>query len=76
MPPMFGVGFLFVLINLVSYVGMSLEQSSVGTSIVTTLLAHRSQLRQTYLVAHTLDRENRRLCRLRRRGRIVRSYGL
>jgi len=36
---MFGAGFLFVLINLMSYVGMSLEKSSsVGTSIVTTLL--------------------------------------
>ena len=63
----FGLGFLFVPINLVSYVGMPLEKSSsvaglinfmrnigssVGTSMVTTLLARRSQVHQTYLVAH------------------------
>jgi len=63
----FGLAFLFVPINLVSYVGMPLEKSSsvaglinfmrnigssVGTSMVTTLLARRSQVHQTYLVAH------------------------
>jgi DHA2 family multidrug resistance protein len=63
----FGLGFLFVPINLVGYVGMPLEKSSsvaglinfmrnmgssVGTSMVTTLLARRSQVHQNYLVAH------------------------
>ena len=63
----FGLGFLFVPINLVSYVGMPLEKSSsvaglinfmrnigssVGTSMVTTLLDRRSQVHQNYLVAH------------------------
>jgi MFS transporter, DHA2 family, multidrug resistance protein len=63
----FGLGFLFVPINLVSYVGMPREKSSsvaglinfmrnmgssVGTSMVTTLLARRSQVHQNYLVAH------------------------
>jgi MFS transporter, DHA2 family, multidrug resistance protein len=63
----FGLAFLFVPINLVSYVGMPLEKSnsiaglvnfmrnigsSVGTSMVTTLLARRSQVHQTYLIAH------------------------
>jgi DHA2 family multidrug resistance protein len=63
----FGLGFLFVPINLVSYVGMPVEKSSsvagiinfmrnigssVGTSMVTTMLARRSQVHQNYLVAH------------------------
>lgn len=63
----FGLAFLFVPINLVSYIGIPLENnssvagivnfmrnigSSVGTSMVTTLLARRSQVHQTYLVAH------------------------
>ncbi len=63
----FGLGFLFVPINLASYVGMPLEKSnsvaglvnfmrnigsSVGTSMVTTLIARRSQVHQMYLVAH------------------------
>jgi len=63
----FGLGFLFVPINLVSYVGMPLEKSSsvaglvnfmrnigssVGTSMVTTLIARRAQVHQTYLTAH------------------------
>ena len=62
-----GLGFLFVPINLAAYVGMPLEKSnavsglvnfmrnmgsSVGTSMVTTLLARRAQVRQVYLVAH------------------------
>jgi MFS transporter, DHA2 family, multidrug resistance protein len=62
-----GLAFLFVPINLVAYVGMPLEKSnsvaglinfmrnigsSVGTSMVTTLLARRAQVRQAYLVAH------------------------
>jgi DHA2 family multidrug resistance protein len=63
----FGLGFLFVPINLVSYVGMPAEKSnsvaglinfmrnigsSVGTSMVTTLIARRSQVHQVYLVAN------------------------
>jgi DHA2 family multidrug resistance protein len=63
----FGLGFLFVPINLSSYVGMPLEKSSsvaglvnfmrnigssVGTSMVTTLIARRAQVHQVYLVAH------------------------
>ncbi len=64
----FGLAFLFVPINLVSYVGMPLNKSnsvaglinfmrnigsSIGTSMVTTLIARRSQFHQMYLVAHT-----------------------
>ncbi|HET9790965.1 MAG TPA: DHA2 family efflux MFS transporter permease subunit [Candidatus Angelobacter sp.] len=60
-----GLGFLFVPINLVSYVGVAPEKnnsvagiinfmrnmgSSVGTSIVTTLIARRSQFHQLRLV--------------------------
>ena len=63
----FGLGFLFVPINLISYVGMPAEKSSsvaglvnfmrnigssVGTSMVTTLIARRAQVHQAYLVAH------------------------
>jgi DHA2 family multidrug resistance protein len=63
----FGLGFLFVPINLSSYVGMPIEKSSsvaglvnfmrnigssVGTSMVTTLIARRAQVHQVYLVAH------------------------
>ncbi len=63
----FGLGFLFVPINLVSYVGIPTEKSnsvaglvnfmrnigsSIGTSMVTTLLARRAQVHQVYLVAH------------------------
>ena len=63
----FGLGFLFVPINLVAYVGMPLEKSgsvsglvnfmrnigsSVGTSMVTTLIARRAQFHQVYLAAH------------------------
>jgi DHA2 family multidrug resistance protein len=63
----FGLGFLFVPINLASYVGMPPEKSnsvaglvnfmrnigaSIGTSMVTTVIARRAQLRQVYLVAH------------------------
>src|SRR5579863_10026374 len=55
----FGLGFLFIPINLVAYVGMPLEKSgsvsglinfmrnigsSVGTSMVTTLIARRAQV--------------------------------
>jgi DHA2 family multidrug resistance protein len=61
----FGLGFLFVPINLASYVGMPPERSSsiaglinfmrnigssVGTSMVTTLIARRAQVHQVYLV--------------------------
>ena len=62
----FGLGFLFVPINLASYVGMSPEKSgsvaglvnfmrnigsSVGTSMVTTIIARRAQFHQVHLVA-------------------------
>jgi MFS transporter, DHA2 family, multidrug resistance protein len=64
----FGLGFLFVPINLISYVGMPTEKSnsiaglinfmrnigsSIGTSMVTTLIARREQSHQVYLAAHT-----------------------
>ncbi len=63
-----GLGFLFVPITLVSYVGVPAEKSnavagminfmrnigsSVGTSLVTTLIARRAQFHQTTLVGHT-----------------------
>ena len=63
----FGLGFLFVPINLVAYIGMSAEKSntvaglvnfmrnigsSIGTSMVTTLIARRAQVHQAYLVRH------------------------
>jgi DHA2 family multidrug resistance protein len=63
-----GLGFLFVPINLISYVGVAPEKSSsvaglvnfmrnmgssVGTSLVTTLIARRSQVHQLYLSANT-----------------------
>ena len=63
----FGLGFLFVPINLSSYIGMPVEKSnsvagltnfmrnigsSVGTSMVTTLIARRAQVHQAYLVAN------------------------
>ncbi|HXA85240.1 MAG TPA: DHA2 family efflux MFS transporter permease subunit [Candidatus Dormibacteraeota bacterium] len=63
----FGIGFLFVPITMVSYVGMPVEKSnsiagllnfmrnigsSIGTSMVTTLIARRSQVHQAYLVTH------------------------
>ena len=64
----FGLGFLFVPINLVSYIGMPPEKSgnvaglvnfmrnigaSIGTSMVTTIIARRAQFRQVQLVANT-----------------------
>ena len=64
----FGLGFLFVPINLVAFVGMPTEKSnsiagmvnfmrnigsSIGTSMVTTLIARRAQVHQLYLSAHT-----------------------
>jgi hypothetical protein len=63
----FGLGFLFVPINLVSFVGIPPEKSnsvaglinffrnigsSVGTSMVTTLLARRAQAHQVFLAGH------------------------
>ena len=63
----FGMGFLFVPITLVAYVGIPAEKnnsvsgmvnfmrnigSSVGTSIVTTLLARRSQFHQQVLASN------------------------
>ena len=62
----FGLAFLFVPINLVSYVGMPAEKSnsvaglvnfmrnigsSIGTSMVTTLIARRAQFHQVHLAA-------------------------
>lgn len=62
-----GLGFLFVPITLVSYVGVPAEKSnsvagminfmrnigsSVGTSIVTTVIARRFQYHQSVLVSH------------------------
>jgi MFS transporter, DHA2 family, multidrug resistance protein len=62
-----GIGFLFVPITLVSYIGMPPEKSnavagllnfmrnigsSIGTSMVTTLIARRAQVHQNYLVSH------------------------
>ena len=64
----FGLGFLFVPINLVAFVGMPAEKSnsvsglinfmrnigsSIGTSMVTTLIARRAQAHQVYLSANT-----------------------
>ena len=63
----FGLSFLFVPINLSSYVGMAPEKSgsvaglmnfmrnigsSVGTSMVTTVIARRAQVHQVYLVGN------------------------
>jgi DHA2 family multidrug resistance protein len=63
----FGMGFLFVPITLVAYIGIAPEKnnsvsgmvnfmrnmgSSVGTSIVTTLLARRAQFHQQTLGSH------------------------
>jgi len=64
----FGMGFLFVPITLAAYIGIPTEKnnavsgmvnfmrnigSSVGTSLVTTLLARRAQFHQQILVGHT-----------------------
>jgi MFS transporter, DHA2 family, multidrug resistance protein len=64
----FGLGFLFVPITLAGYIGIPSEKansvagiinfmrnigSSVGTSMVTTLLARRSQFHQMVLSGHT-----------------------
>jgi DHA2 family multidrug resistance protein len=64
----FGLGFLFVPITLAGYIGIPAEKSnsvsglvnfmrnmgsSVGTSMVTTLLARRSQVHQLMLSYHT-----------------------
>jgi DHA2 family multidrug resistance protein len=63
----FGLGFLFVPITLASYIGIPVEKSnsvsglvnfmrnigsSIGTSMVTTLIARRAQFHQVNLVAH------------------------
>jgi MFS transporter, DHA2 family, multidrug resistance protein len=63
-----GLGFLFVPITLVAYIGISPEKnnavagivnfmrnmgSSVGTSLVTTLIARRAQFHQEILIDHT-----------------------
>jgi DHA2 family multidrug resistance protein len=70
----FPLGFLFVPINLASYVGMPPEKSgsvaglvnfmrnigsSIGTSMVTTIVAQRAQFHQTHLSAYaTLGKLN------------------
>jgi DHA2 family multidrug resistance protein len=66
----FGLGFLFVPITLSAYVGVAPEKantvaglinfmrnmgSSVGTSLVTTLLARRTQVHQSMLANHTTN---------------------
>jgi DHA2 family multidrug resistance protein len=66
----FGLGFLFVPITLAGYIGIPPEKSnsvsglvnfmrnmgsSVGTSMVTTLLARRAQFHQSILSAHTSE---------------------
>ncbi len=63
-----GLGFLFVPITLAAYIGIAPEKnnavagiinfmrnmgSSVGTSLVTTLIARRSQFHQARLIEHT-----------------------
>ena len=63
-----GIGFLFVPITLAAYIGMPTEKSnavagmvnfmrnigsSVGTSMVTTLIDRRSEYHQSVLVSHT-----------------------
>ena len=69
-----GLGFLFVSITLVAYIGIAPEKnnavagmvnfmrnmgSSVGTSLVTTLIARRSQFHHLRLVEHTrIDNPN------------------
>src|SRR5499427_576984 len=69
-----GLGFLFVPITLVAYIGIAAEKnnavagiinfmrnmgSSVGTSLVTTLIARRSQFHQLRLVEHArIDNPN------------------
>jgi len=65
----FGLGFLFVPINLASYIGMPTDKSSsvaglvnfmrnigssVGTSMVTTVIARRAQFHQVFLVANVV----------------------
>lgn len=70
MVQVFGLGFLFVPINLTSYVGMPADKSSsvaglvnfmrnigssVGTSMVTTLVARRAQFHQVYLAADVMS---------------------
>jgi DHA2 family multidrug resistance protein len=65
-----GLAFLFVPINTLCYVGVPQEQSnqissminlmrnlggSFGISFVTTMLARRAQVHQTFLAAHTLN---------------------
>jgi MFS transporter, DHA2 family, multidrug resistance protein len=66
----FGLGFLFVPISLVAYVGIAPEKgnsvsglvnfmrnmgSSVGTSMVTTVLARRAQFHQSVLAYHATN---------------------
>ena len=70
----FGLGFLFVPITLAAYVGMPEEKSNmvagiinfmrnigsgVGTSMVTTMIARRSQYHQTILIGQTSQENSR-----------------
>jgi MFS transporter, DHA2 family, multidrug resistance protein len=65
-----GLGFLFVPITLVAYIGIPPDKnnavagivnfmrnigSSVGTSLVTTMIARRSQFHQQILIGHTMS---------------------
>ena len=86
----FGLAFLFVPINLASYVGMPPEKSSsvsglinfmrnigssVGTSMVTTLIARRAQVHQVYLVANVGSGSRRSRRRCGRSGRAPHGLG-
>jgi DHA2 family multidrug resistance protein len=68
-----GLGFLFIPIQTLSYAGVPKEQNndvsgltnlarniggSVGTALVTTLLARQAQRHQTYLGAHVVSGDN------------------
>jgi DHA2 family multidrug resistance protein len=68
-----GLGFLFIPINTISYIGMPPEQNnnasaiinmmrnvggSIGISVVTTMLARRTQVHQSMLTQHTTAYSN------------------
>ena len=85
-----GLGFLFVPITLAAYVGMPAEKgnaiagminfmrnmgSSVGTSMVTTMIARRSQYHQTTLVGHTTPQSLEFQNAIARLAQRITSYG-
>ena len=86
-----GLGFLFVPITLVAYIGIAPEKnnavagivnfmrnigSSVGTSLVTTLIARRSQFHQARLVQYVRTRQSQ-FSEFRERPRpALRSLGI